>query len=59
VGQLQEERLLVEIVFGLAGNFDVSVRLDLWKLGTVLVVVAVGLAAFWADVFHGWLLVWV
>jgi hypothetical protein len=27
--------------------------LDLGKLGTVLVMVAAGVAALWADVFHG------
>jgi hypothetical protein len=59
VSQLQQECLLVEIVLGLATYLNVSVRLNLGHLWAIGVVVAVGLAAFWADVFHGWLRVWV
>jgi hypothetical protein len=47
---------LVEIVLGVTRDFDISVRLDLGQLWAMLVMVAVGVAAFWADVFHGWLL---
>jgi len=45
---------LVKIVLRFAGNgyLDV-VLLDLGKLGTVLVVVAVRVAALWAERFHG------
>ena len=53
MGQLREERHLVKIVLGLAGDFNVSVRLDLWHLWAVLVMVAGGMAALWANVFHG------
>jgi len=48
--------LLVEIVLGLAGCLDVGILLDLGQLWAMLVVVSVTVAAFWADVFHGWLL---
>jgi hypothetical protein len=48
--------LLVEIVLGFTGCLNVGILLDLGDLWAVLVMVAVGVAAFWADVFHGWLL---
>jgi hypothetical protein len=47
---------LVEVVLGFRSYFDVRILLDFWNLWAVLVVVAVGVAAFWASVFHGWLL---
>jgi hypothetical protein len=52
VGQLREERHLVEIVLGLAGDLDISVPLDLRHLWAILVMVAVASAALWANVFH-------
>lgn len=52
MGQLWEELQLVEIVLGFAGDFNVSVRLDLGQFWAVLVMVAVGATALWANVFH-------
>jgi len=43
---------LVKVVLRFAGNGDLDVLLDLGKLGTVLVVVAVRVAALNADGFH-------
>jgi hypothetical protein len=48
---------LVEVVLRLAGCFYVRILLNLWDLWAMLVVMAVGVAAFWADVFHGCLVV--
>jgi hypothetical protein len=36
---------LVEIILGFAGDFNVSVRLDLWDLWTIDVMVSVALTA--------------
>ena len=47
---------LVVVVLSFAGHLNVSVLLDLWDLWAKLVV-TVGATAFWANVFHGWLLV--
>ena len=52
MGQLWEELHLVEIVLGFAGDLDVSVRLDFGQFWAVLVMVAVGATALWANVFH-------
>jgi hypothetical protein len=46
-----DEVELAEVVLRFRGDLDV-VLLDLGKLGTVLVVVAAGVAALWADRFH-------
>jgi len=43
---------LVEVVLRFRGYLDV-VFLDLGDLGTVLVMVAAGVAALWAERFHG------
>ncbi len=51
--------MLVEIVLGFTGCLNVGILLDLGDLWAMLVVVSVRVAALWASVFHGWLLVWV